>query len=131
MTRDEHVKYWMEASERDWDVAMTLFDQSKYVYSLFFIHLSLEKLAKGHWIKENENNYPPRIHNIIRLITASGMEIPNDYLVFLDRLNDFQIEGRYPDYSFDIFKTCNKQFAEEIISQATKIKKWLIEKLQS
>jgi HEPN domain-containing protein len=59
------------------------------------------------------------------------MEIPNDYLVFLDRLNDFQIEGRYPDYSFDIFKTCNKQFAEEIISQATKIKKWLIEKLQS
>jgi len=48
---------------------------------------------------------------------------------FLDRMNDFQLEGRYPDYTMRIFKVCKKKFTEEVLKEVRKIKKCLIEKL--
>lgn len=130
MTKKEHIQYWLNSSEYDWEVSITLFDQSKYVYALFFVHLSIEKISKSIWVRDNDNNIPPRIHNLVRILSSTKLEVPNDYLAFLERLNDFQMEGRYPDYSLNIYKICNKQFTLEIINTAKEIRKWLIEKLQ-
>ena len=47
MSKEEIIKYWISASEEDFDLSRTLFQNKKFVYSLFFVHLSIEKLLKG------------------------------------------------------------------------------------
>ena len=41
------VQYWLESSEDDWNVANHLFGKGDYSYSLFFGHLTIEKIRNG------------------------------------------------------------------------------------
>lgn len=68
MTKQDHIQYWIISAEKDWEVLQSLFIGGQYLYALFFAHLTIEKLLKGHWVKNNEGNYPPGIHNLIRII---------------------------------------------------------------
>jgi len=45
-------------------------------------------------------------------------------------MNDFQLEGRYPDYQFKIFQRRSKDFAEKILDKIEPIRKCKLEKLQ-
>lgn len=49
----------------------------------------LEKLPKAHWVKDNHDNHPPRTHNLIKLSSQINFKLTED----------FQLEGRYPDYT--------------------------------
>jgi len=46
MTKDEIVKYWIEASEFDLRAMQNLFNSKDYVWCLFLGHLVIEKLIK-------------------------------------------------------------------------------------
>lgn len=131
MTKQEHIEYWKVSAERDWEVVNSLFLSGQYLYSLFFAHLTLEKLLKGHWVKDNEGNHPPRIHNLIRLLDITRCSFDEDTRAFLELLNDFQLEGRYPDYQFRIYQRCNKEFTVQIINKIEPIRICLQEMLLS
>ena len=51
-------------------------------------------------------------------------------MIFLEEFNDFQLEGRYPDYLFKINKICTLEYTMSIIKKVQEIKLCLIEKLQ-
>ncbi len=102
----------------------------KYVHALFFGHLYLEKLAKALWVKNNKENYPPKIHNLVRILELSEIKLEDNDMEFLDILNWFQIEGRYPDYVNNLVKETTKHLAEQYIKQIKSITKCLKEKLQ-
>lgn len=38
-----------------------------------------------------------------------------EQILFLNRVTNFNLETRYPDYKLDFFKSCTKEFAEENI----------------
>lgn len=126
MTKQEHIDYWIRTANDDWDAALSLFDNKKYVQSLFFAHLTIEKWCKAYWVKDNENNTPPRIHNLVRLIKSTKLEITDEDLIFLEEFNDFQLEGRYPDYLFEIYKRCDRNYTKQLINKI----KLIIECLQ-
>lgn len=46
MTKEEHITYWSESALKDWKVALLLFKEKHFMYSMFFAHLTLEKLLK-------------------------------------------------------------------------------------
>lgn len=50
-------------------------------------------------------------------------------MLFLDKMNDYQMEGRYPDYQFLIFKICDRQHTEKLLAEAEKIRLWLLNQL--
>jgi HEPN domain-containing protein len=50
MTKKEHVQYWVKSAEDDWGVAGHLFETGDYPYSLFFGHLTIEKLLKAIYV---------------------------------------------------------------------------------
>lgn len=131
MLKKEHIQYWITSSENDWEVAQSLIHGEKFLYALFFAHLTLEKLLKGHWVKDNIDNYPPRIHSLVRILEGTNFRFDEDTLVFLELLNDFQLEWRYPDYQFKIYKRCNKEFTEQVFDRLIPIRKCLLETLQS
>ena len=117
MTKDEHIKYWISTAGKDWDVAIVLFKQKKYLYSLFFAHLSIEKICKALWVKNNESNYPPKIHNLNKLLAQADIALNEEDAVFAADINKFNIEGRYPDYISDINRICNNKFTHEYLKK--------------
>lgn len=129
MTKEEHIGYWIKSAENDWSVVKTLFESANYVHGLFFAHLVLEKICKAHWVKSNENNTPPRTHNLVVLVRQSNLELPETELIFMEEFNDFQLEGRYPDYQFEIHKRCSKDYSEQLLKRVESIKKWLQDRI--
>jgi hypothetical protein len=58
---------------------------------------------------------PPRIRNLVRLSSQTELSLSTDDLLFLDKMNDYQMEGRYPDYQFTIYEICTPALTEEIL----------------
>jgi hypothetical protein len=47
MTKEEHIKFWTETAEKDWNAVENLVASKNYLHALFFAHLVLEKLTKA------------------------------------------------------------------------------------
>lgn len=129
-TKQEHINYWISQAEDDWDAVDALFVRQKYLQSLFFTHLTIEKLCKVIWIKHNENNVPPKSHNLLYLLSQTPIKLTEEQSEFLLSLNRFQMEGRYPDYWTQMSKICNEDFTRNIIEQTNTLRLWLLGNLQ-
>ncbi len=125
MTKEEHIKYWIESAEHDLDTSDTLFNAEKYAWSLFLGHLVLEKLLKALYVQNNDNKIPPKLHNLVRLSELSSIDITEDRKILLDKINDFNIEARYPEFKNEFYKTCTKEFAAESLNQIKELYQWL------
>lgn len=131
MTKTDHITYWKRQAFDDWETIDVLYKGGKYLQSLFWMHLSIEKLCKALWISTNEGNIPPRTHNLNRLLAETNVFIPDHYAVLLVELNRFQLEGRYPDYVSDTHKTVTKTLVDEYLERVNPLKAWLISLLPS
>jgi len=128
--KTEYIDYWTEQALDDWEAVNTLFRGKKYLQSLFFTHLVIEKLCKALWIKHNETNIPPKTHNLIYILSQTTIVLSEDKSELMLSLNRFQLEGRYPEYITKMRNICNKKFSKEKIEQANHLRLWLIEKQQ-
>jgi HEPN domain-containing protein len=129
MTKEEHIEYWLKGARNDWDVALDTFDANHYMHCLFWAHLVLEKIAKAHWVKTHQENYPPRVHKVAWLLEESNIDLGEDMINFLRKFNDFQLSGRYPDYIDNIEKTCTKEFTGEQLEKVKEVKQCLLKML--
>lgn len=129
MTKQEHIDYWMISSKRDWKTVQNLFKTKEYVPALFFAHLHLEKLCKAIWVMNNRESHPPKIHNLAKLLKEAGLNFSDEHLDFMIIMNNFQLEGRYPDYKQLLYKTYKKENTEIILKQVNQFSKWLQEQL--
>ena len=129
MTKQQHIDYWVNTAEKDWISVDILFAGKQYLHCLFWAHLALEKLAKAHWVKNNEENIPPKIHNLITLLRQANVDLGEEKMDFLFEYNAFQLSTRYPDYLDKIYKLCTKQFTEEQIDKVKEIRKCLLKML--
>lgn len=130
MTKNEHIHYWITTAETDWQRAQRCFNDEDFVFCLFCIHLSLEKTCKAVWVKNNESNIPPKTHNLVKLLKGTRTPLTESDLIFLNDLNRFQLEGRYPDYKLLINKIATADFTTAIKNHSEKIKICLTEMLQ-
>jgi len=125
MTQEEHINYWLESAQHDLETAESLFNSAKYDWSLFVAHLVLEKTIKSIFVKNNQNKIPPKIHNLVRLSELSLLDLNEEQRIFLDEVNDFNLEVRYPEYKKEFYKFCSKEVAEKYLSQIKELLKWL------
>ncbi|MBN1185849.1 MAG: HEPN domain-containing protein [Bacteroidales bacterium] len=91
------IKYWILSSDEDFDTMMIMYDSGRYHWALFLGHLMIEKLLKACYIKFN-NDYPPYIHNLLRLAELSGIKLEDDQKLFLATVTAFNLNSRYDDY---------------------------------
>ncbi len=128
-TKEHHIEHWLAQSNDDWEAAELLFAGKKYLHSLFFAHLSLEKVCKAHWINSSEINIPPKTHNLIFLLSQTALEISDNQKEFLIEFNRFQIEGRYPELISKLRQTCTPPFTRNKLNEAKELHLWLLSKL--
>jgi HEPN domain-containing protein len=129
MTKKQYIEYWTSTAEKDWAAIQSLMKGKSYVHALFWAHLVLEKLCKAHWIKDHTSNHPPRIHNLVYLIEKTKLKPNSLQKSFLDKMNAFQLEGRYPDYQKKLYKMCNKEYTEKILEEVKQLRTWLLNNL--
>jgi HEPN domain-containing protein len=118
MNKTDHIQYWKRTASEDWITTETLFDSERYVASVFWLHLTLEKLLKAHWVKDNITDIPPRVHNLLFLLGQTSLSLTRDEIVFLKTVDSFQMDGRYPDYTFKIETICSQSFTKQLLETA-------------
>jgi HEPN domain-containing protein len=125
MTIEEHINYWIDSAEHDLSTAEALLETGKYDWSLFMGHLVLEKVLKALFVKGNENKIPPKIHNLVRLSEIALLELDSETKIFFDRVNDFNLEVRYPEYKNEFYKLCTKELAVENLIKIKESFSWI------
>ena len=70
---------------------------------IIFGHLLIEKLLKAHYVLKN-GEYPPYIHNLLRLAELSKLYITDDQKEYLATVTAFNINARYDDYKMSFNK---------------------------
>ncbi len=126
MNSKELIKYWVESSDRDYESMIKNYEVKQYTWSLFIGHLVLEKLLKGIYAKINEDNpYPPKIHNLNILAEKCGLKLNQKQIKTLFICNSFNISARYEDYKNEFYERCTKEYTEEKINNIKEMREWL------
>lgn len=124
MNISEQIQYWFELSDDDIIVAESIFQSKHYLWCLFICHLSVEKTLKGLYV-QNCLEMPPKIHDLVKLAKSSKLEISEVDLRFLNELNRFNIEGRYPEYKNNLKAIADLEYTSNKLIKTKEILKWL------
>ena len=113
MGKNDHVNYCVNSALRDWEVAHDLVKAGRYMYALFFAHLTIEKLLKAHWVKEHEESYPPHLYNLTALYDQINLNLESNFTDELPIITSWNIEARYQDYKDRFYKLCAREYTEK------------------
>ena len=125
MTKEEHKRYWLESADHDLQTAQSMFEAEKGDWCLFLGHLVLEKILKAIYVDRHDSKIPPKIHNLVRLGELCQIEMSEEQKYFLDKVNDFNIQTRYPDYQLSFYKMCTKEYTESNFNKIKEYHQWL------
>ncbi|MBI5893627.1 MAG: HEPN domain-containing protein [Deltaproteobacteria bacterium] len=129
MIKQEKIDYWLKSAEYDWMVAGHLFEKGDYAYSLFFGHLTIEKILKAIFVSKFDE-HPPFTHRLTYLAEKMELVLSPEKHELLEIITDFNLESRYPDEKFSFYKRCTKEFAGENIKKIEEIRGWLLQQAQ-
>ena len=116
---------WLKSSDRDLSASESLFQAKKYDWCLFKGHLVLEKTLKAIFVHNNENKVPPKTHNLVKLAEGSSLDLTDEQKIFLDEVNDFNLETLYHDYKLEFYNSCTKEFTDKYLTKIKEYYKWL------
>jgi HEPN domain-containing protein len=122
--KDDYIKYWVQIANYDLATAENLFMTGDYHWCLYIGHLSLEKLLKAVFSQNNEVT-PPKTHDLVKLSKLANLKLTEEQSIFYNRVNDFNIEARYPDEKLNFYRIATKEFTEENFSRIKEEFKWI------
>lgn len=125
MEINEHIGYWLESADHDWETAKSLFRSEKYDWCLFIGHLVLEKILKAIYVQVHDNHLPPKVHNLVKLARLSKLDLSMEQEILLDEINDFNLEVRYPQYKSEFYKKCTREFSANYYQNISEMMIWL------
>jgi len=126
--KNKLIKYWTESSDDDFETMTAMYDSKRYNWALFIGHLMIEKLLKALYAKIN-NQFPPYIHNLLRLAEDCKLELSDDNKLFLVTVTAFNINSRYDDYKMSFHKRCTSEFTNEWIEKIKSKREWIKEQI--
>ena len=129
MGKKIYIDFWLRIARDRWEAAIFLMQNNKNVEALFMFSLSIEKLLKANWVNENVDDIPPRIHDLQFIYSQTDLDIDSELIDFLDTINRWNIEGRYPDFKFSLHKLATKKYVETQFEKLNRLKSCLLEGL--
>jgi HEPN domain-containing protein len=121
---DKDILYWINLSKYDIDTAKAMLASRRYLYVLFTCQQAIEKMLKALVVK-NTGSFPPKIHDLVKLLNIAGIEALDEQKEFLAKLNYYYLETRYPAELSEISKLIKRQTALNIFDETRKMLKWL------
>ena len=124
MNDNSKILYWLKTAESDLSTAEKLFLSGDYHWCLFIGHLVIEKMLKA-LFTQNISDTPPRIHDLVKLAKLAKIDLNAPRITIYNRINDFNIEARYPDEKLSFYKIATKDFAENNLKKIKEEFQWL------
>ena len=125
MTIEEHIAYWIDSADEDLQSAQSNFEHGTYVWCLFIGHLAIEKVLKALYVISSGNKTPPKIHNLLRLAVLSNVQLNDEQAKFFDKVNEFNIQCKYPHYKIKFSKKATKEYTLENFTKIKESYQWL------
>jgi HEPN domain-containing protein len=120
------IDYWTNNSDEDFDTMIVLFESRRYNWSLFVGHLLIEKLLKALYVK-TKSDYPPLIHNLLRLAEKCQIDLTEAQKMFLVTVTAFNINARYDDYKKSFQQRCTSEYTTEWVEKIKINRLWIKE----
>ena len=115
---------WLKQADYDMDTAEFMLGGGRCFYAVFMSHLSIEKAVKGlYQFKLGE--VPPKIHNLMYILSRTGSNPPEEIEKFLIRLNEANIATRYPDDIAAIGAQYTTAVTRDILGKAKEALQWI------
>jgi HEPN domain-containing protein len=121
---EKSIANWIKSSQYDLKTAEHMLKTGRYIYVLFMCHLSVEKLLKALYEAVLGKN-APKTHNLIYLLKASAIELPEKHLETLESLNDLSIVTRYPEDIDAMVKAFKRKKVEDYLKKSKELLRWL------
>jgi len=124
MKEDLNFQEWLKQADYDFETAKAMFDTGRYIYSIFMCHLTIEKVLKAWYTKQNQE-IPPKIHDLIFLIKKIKITISTEFLEFLEELNTLSVPTRYPEHLEKLIRQYTKERTKRILKICGDLFSWL------
>lgn len=124
--KEKIIAYWLQSSDEDFDTMNAMFDTKRNNWALFVGHLLIEKLLKALFVKTH-SNYPPMIHNLLRLAEKCEIDLTEEQKIFLVTVTAFNINARYDDYKMSFQQKCTPEFTATWVEQIKSNRIWIKE----
>jgi HEPN domain-containing protein len=115
---------WLRQADYDIDTAEYMFNGGRYFYSVFMIHLAIEKALKGIYMRKIKKT-PPKTHNLIFLINQAELKVPESLRKFLIKLNEASIITRYPEDLEQLKRDFEKEMVGNILTRGMEVLSWI------
>ena len=120
------MEYWINGSDRDYESMKKNFEIKQYTWALFIGHLTIEKLLKGLYAKNNPDNpYTIKSHNLLALAQKCNIELTDEQVSKLKIITQFNISARYEDYKDEFYSLCTEEYTTEQIKNIEEVRVWL------
>ena len=129
LNKDQLIKYWIDGAEDDFETMTAMFDSKRYSWSLFIGHLMIEKLLKAYFVKLYAT-HAPYTHNVIFLAEKCKLEVNAKRLNFLEKINEFNLECRYPGEKYELKKKTNKRMVVSNLKNVEEFRNWILTQLK-
>ncbi|HOS83472.1 MAG TPA: HEPN domain-containing protein [Bacteroidales bacterium] len=128
INKEKLIEYWITSSDEDFETMIAMFETKRYSWALFVGHLLIEKLLKALFVKIN-NDYPPMIHNLLRLAEKCNIKLTDEQLLVFATITAFNINARYDDYKMSFQKKCTPEYSNIWVEHIKEYRIWIKELL--
>ena len=118
------IRYFKISAQRNLRTAEDLFKTKHYDSSLFFCHLTLEKILKG-LVVQRTHQSAPYLHDLEKLAVYAGLLLDDELRSQLRIISTFNIAARYDDIKINFYQRCTEKYATTHLAMTKKIYIWL------
>lgn len=98
--------------------------QGRWLYVLFCSQQAIEKGLKSVIVLKT-GEFPPRIHNLVRLAEVAGLVLDEKEHAFLGELSAYYIQSRYPEEIDALADATTPELAAETLQRTEVFAEWL------
>ncbi|GHT54617.1 hypothetical protein AGMMS49982_19600 [Bacteroidia bacterium] len=124
ISTDEIVKHWIDTSDADFEVMLTLLEAKQNSWALFLGHLVLEKLLKAYYVKQH-GKHAPLWHDLGRIAQSGGLVLTDEQLDCLEAITKFNLNVRYDDYKRKFYTQCTAEYTAEWSEKIKQLRIWI------
>ena len=122
-------KQWTEQAIYDLDTARAMLDSGRYLYVLFCSQQAVEKALKAVIVRRT-NDFPPRLHNLLRLAEIADIKMEAGREDFLGELSGYYIQSRYPEDIASLGQHASREIAQDALVKTEEVIEWLFSMLK-
>ena len=116
---------WSDQARYDLDTARALQTSGRYLYVLFCCQQAVEKAIKA-VIAKRSNEFPPRIHALIRLAEVANVELDDERAQLLRELSHYYLQTRYPEEIPAMAARISESQSRQILDRTGETVQWLL-----